>query len=129
MLIKVAAGLIFNPAKQILIAKRPKGVHFADHWEFPGGKIEQNESVEQALKRELDEELGIIIQEFNPFMTFTHDYPEKSVEFDIWKVTQFTGQPEAKQSQEIRWVAIKDLNQYPFPDANYKILKNLQNSL
>ena len=128
-LIKVAAGLITNTLNQILIAKRPKGVHFADHWEFPGGKIEEDESAEQALKRELEEELGIIIQEFNLFMTFTHDYPEKSVEFDIYKVTQFMGLPQAKQSQEIKWVAINDLNQYPFPGANRKIIQVLESDL
>ena len=129
MRIKVAAGLITNASNQILIAKRPKGVHVADQWEFPGGKIEEDESAEQALHRELEEELGIQLLKYESFMTFTHDYPEKSVEFDIYKVTQFTGLPQAKQSQEIRWVELKDLNQYSFPDANYKVLKNLQDSM
>ena len=129
MRIQVAAGLIFNSSKQILIAKRPKGVHFADHWEFPGGKIEPNESEEQALKRELEEELGIQILEYDHFMKFSHHYPEKTVEFDIWSVTHFEGEPQAKQSQEIKWVEISHLNQYPFPDANYKILQMLQNDL
>ena len=90
--VHVAVGVIFNSQQnQILIAKRPEHLHQGGLWEFPGGKVSAGERVDQALKRELFEELGITVIEAQPLMAVQHDYSDKQVFLDIWTVTQFTG--------------------------------------
>ncbi len=124
--IAVAAAVIENEQGDILIAKRSDDQHQGGLWEFPGGKIEEGESVEQALVRELDEELGIQVSQASPLIRIHHQYPDKSVLLDVWRVTQFAGQPEGKEGQPIRWVASDSLDSYPFPAANHPIITAAQ---
>ena len=124
--IHVAVGVIYNKQKdQILIAKRKQGQHLAGFWEFPGGKILFNEDVESALKRELNEELGINILQSESLVTIKYDYPEKKVLLDVRSIYDWNGEPIGREYQEIAWVSIKDLNKYSFPEANKDIIRSV----
>lgn len=123
MRVHVAVAVIIGKDGRILIAKRPDDVHQGGLWEFPGGKVEQGENLEVALKRELVEELGIELQACEPLLEIHHDYPDKSVLLDVWRVTAFSGQAYGREQQPIRWVAPKFLTDYDFPEANQPILK------
>lgn len=124
--VHVAVGVIINNRQEVLIAKRAEDLHQGGLWEFPGGKVEQNETVEEALSRELNEELGITVETARPFIKVIHDYPDKSVLLDIWLIEKFTGQPEGRQDQPLQWVAISDLKHYAFPQANGDIVRALE---
>ncbi|ORT48327.1 7,8-dihydro-8-oxoguanine-triphosphatase [Vibrio sp. qd031] len=121
--IHIVAAIIFNPQKtEVFITQRPQDKHKGGYWEFPGGKVEESESVEQAIARELDEEIGIEVTEQNLFEHLHHDYPDKALTFDFITVTQFRGTPYGREGQPARWVAIEQLAQYEFPEANVPIL-------
>ncbi|UBO74503.1 MULTISPECIES: 8-oxo-dGTP diphosphatase MutT [Aeromonas] len=122
----VAVGVIENERGDIFIAKRSSDSHQGDRWEFPGGKVEAGEDLLAALDRELWEEIGIRVEDCAPFMELHHDYPEKQVLLDIWKVTQFSGEPFGKEGQECLWVPLAELDNYQFPDANGPIVARLQ---
>lgn len=124
--IHVAAGVIVNPDGKVLIARRPAHVHQGGLWEFPGGKLESDEPVEEALKRELHEELGIDIQLAHPLIRIHHDYSDKSVLLDVWKITAFTGNPHGKEGQPVKWVKPGELDQFSFPEANKPIITAAQ---
>jgi 8-oxo-dGTP diphosphatase len=129
--VHVAVGVIFNSQQnQILIAKRPEHLHQGGLWEFPGGKVSAGERVDQALKRELIEELGITVIGAQPLMVVEHDYSDKQVFLDIWTVTQFKGNAQGAEGQQIKWVDLPELyrpeSQYNFPQANQAILDKLK---
>jgi 8-oxo-dGTP diphosphatase len=94
-------------------------------WEFPGGKVEPNERHYDSLVRELKEELNITVTSASPLMQISHDYSDKSVTLDIWKVTKFDGYAEGVEGQETRWVSLSELRDYNFPTANQAILERL----
>lgn len=124
--IHIVAGIIFNVDKShVFITKRPDDKHKGGFWEFPGGKVESGESIQQALIRELDEEIGIESTELNPYMHLEYDYPEKSLTFDFMTVTAFHHQPFGKEGQEGGWVAIEELSNYAFPEANLSVLERV----
>ena len=123
--VHVAVAVITNSDGDILIAKRPDDVHQGGLWEFPGGKVEIDESLEAALKRELYEELGIELQSCQPLLEIHHDYPDKQVFLDVWSVTSFSGQAYGREQQPIRWVALEALKEYDFPEANQPVLQAL----
>ena len=130
--IHVAVGVIFDnqQADHILIAKRPQHLHQGGLWEFPGGKVAAGETVDQALKRELFEELGITVTQSQPLMQVEHNYSDKHVFLDIWTVIQYSGEARGLEGQECRWVAMQQLlcaeSKYQFPDANKAILEKLK---
>lgn len=122
----VAVGVIYNSTKdKVLISKRLNNQHLAGYWEFPGGKVESNENVKTALKRELFEELGIIVSKAETFTSVSHDYSNKKVLLDVWKVTDWSGIPESRENQEFCWASICELNNYKFPDANKYIIQSI----
>ncbi|HSR63292.1 MAG TPA: Nudix family hydrolase [Gammaproteobacteria bacterium] len=123
--IHVAAGIVYNPDGEILIAKRARRAHQGGLWEFPGGKKKTGESVTDALRRELREELGLIVDSARPFIRIKHDYPDKSVILDAWLITQWHGLVQGKEGQEIFWASRNELTTLPFPDANRSIIKAL----
>jgi len=122
--VHVAVGAIRRQGK-ILIAKRPEHVHQGGCWEFPGGKIEAQESVEQALIRELKEELDIEPQNFSPLIQIPFRYPQKQVLLDVYCIDKFIGDPKGLEGQPIQWVDQKDLGKFQFPPANHAILSAL----
>lgn len=119
--ILVAAAVIRHQGK-ILIAQRPADKHQGGLWEFPGGKVEEAESVEQALARELEEELGIVPERSRPLIRISHDYPDKSVCLDVWEVSAFRGEPHGREGQPLRWVTPEALAGHAFPQANRPIV-------
>lgn len=124
--IHVVAGVIYNPSKQqVLIAKRPEHLHQGGLWEFPGGKVASGESPEQALRRELMEELAIEVSDCSPFLLTEHDYTDKLIVLDVWAIHGFIGQPKGNEGQRICWVDISALNDYQFPAANYAVLEKV----
>ena len=122
--IHVAVALIIKN-QQVLISLRPSHVHQGGLWEFPGGKLEKNETAEQALYREIKEELAIDIISAKTFMKIQHDYSDKSVLLDILKVDDFTGEPQGAEGQEIKWQPLSDLKIEDFPQANRAIVHRL----
>lgn len=127
--ILVAAAAILNPQGQLLIAKRPEDKHQGGLWEFPGGKVEADESVETALKRELLEEIGIEVQQCEPLVRIEHDYSDKSVVLDVWVVSSFSGKAIGLEGQPIEWINPVDMDAYPFPEANLPIIAALKTRL
>ncbi|WP_444930050.1 8-oxo-dGTP diphosphatase MutT [Microbulbifer sp. SSSA002] len=120
--VHVAVGVVIREDGKILIARRPDHLHMGGRWEFPGGKVEQGESVQDALYRELLEEVAIELQELRPLVEIRHDYPEKTVLLDTWQVTQFAGEALGREQQEIKWVSVDELDKFHFPDANQAII-------
>jgi len=119
--IHVVAAVI-ERGDDILIARRPDHLHQGGKWEFPGGKVEPDEPVADALVRELQEELGIVSTRAEPLITICHDYPDKHVLLDVWKVTAFKDEPRGMEGQEVRWVARNRLPEFDFPAANVPIV-------
>lgn len=111
--IHVVAGALFDLQGRVLIAQRPPGKHMAGGWEFPGGKVSPGESAFAALKRELDEELGIEVIAATSLLAYPHDYADRRVLLELWRVLEYVGTPGARESQNLRWLAVADL-----PTAN-----------
>lgn len=109
-IIDVAVAVLIDANNQVLLAERPVGKHMAGFWEFPGGKFEPGESVEQALHRELEEELGIRAGESEPLITLVHHYPERSVRLHVRVVRQWLGKPQSLDQQALRWVSPSQLS-------------------
>ena len=117
----VTAALLKHNHK-ILIAQRKNAGRFANKWEFPGGKIDPGETPQQALHRELQEELGIRPQTARPLIQIRHDYPDKQVLLDVWEVSAFAGEPHGVEGQPVAWVSARELADYQFPAANEPIV-------
>lgn len=124
--IHIVAGIIFNSNQsEIFITKRPDHLHKGGFWQFPGGKVEAGESREQAMVRELEEEIGITVTEQQAFQHFDFDYTDKSLSFDFMLVTAFDGQPHGREGQQGGWVKIANLANYRFPEANDPVVKQV----
>ena len=123
-IIEVAAGLVFRDGK-LLITQRPAGGHLAGLWEFPGGKREPQESFEQALRRELMEELGIEIEVRDLVESITHAYPEKTVRLQFFRCGWRHYEPQALGCSAFRWVSRQELDRYEFPAADARLLDRL----
>ncbi|AYC34182.1 Nudix family hydrolase [Pseudomonas cavernae] len=120
--IHVAAAVIRDAAGRILLARRPDGKHQGGLWEFPGGKVEDSETVAAALGRELAEELGIQVTVARPLIQVQHDYPDKHVLLDVWEVSAFNGEAHGAEGQPLAWVSPRQLGNYQFPAANRPIV-------
>jgi 8-oxo-dGTP diphosphatase len=99
----VVAAVIYDPLGRVLIAQRPAGKMLAGSWEFPGGKIEGEESGAAALRRELLEELGVEVGAMRPVFELTHEYPERHVQLSVWRVEEYSGVPAGLEGQSLRW--------------------------
>ncbi len=125
-MIHVAVGILRNQEQQVLIALRHPQQHQGGLWEFPGGKVEQGESVADALARELHEELNIEVLRASPALQVSHVYPDKAVLLDVWQVDSFRGEPRGREGQPTAWVAVGQLDACSFPAANVPIVHWLQ---
>mgnify|MGYP005992842275 FL=1 len=127
--IEVVAAAIFSACEtELFIARRLKDAHQGGLWEFPGGKKEASETPEQALYRELKEELGIKIKSSQSLIKLSHDYGDKLVELDVYRVNEFDGEPFGAEGQETRWIKLQQLKEYEFPEANKAIVELLLNA-
>lgn len=125
-MIHVAVAVIINDDDEVCISLRHQDSHQGGLWEFPGGKIEPNETVEQALSREIEEELNLEIESSRPLITITHDYHDKKVCLHVNKVLGYRGQATGVEGQQVRWLPVDQLATYDFPAANLSIIKALQ---
>lgn len=124
--VDVAVAVIVNACGEVLVSFRHANLHQGNLWEFPGGKIERGESVQTALQREVQEELGLRILQSYPFKTIVHDYPDKSVRLHVRRVTAWTGEALGLEGQRIAWKPIPSLDPVEFPAANAPIVRALQ---
>jgi len=124
--VHVAVAIILNQNQQVLVSLRAKDSHQGGLWEFPGGKLENNESVYDALKREIYEELDISILKASPFKKIKFDYTDKQVLLDVWIIDSFMGEPRGSEGQQIKWQSVYDLRLKCFPAANRSIINSLQ---
>ena len=118
----VVIGLLFNNQEEALIALRPSHVVEPGVWEFPGGKVEKNETLENALIREYREEIGIEITRV--VFLFTID-ASPTLKLHVFRIESYTGSPRGCENQEIRFVPIQTLKEYEFPKANAEIIRKL----
>jgi len=124
--VHVVAGAVFDAAGNILIAERPAGKHMAGKWEFPGGKTGPGEAPFDALRRELREELGIETTDAVPIIAYEHVYPDRTVLLDLWQVTRYSGVPESREGQRLRWLPMSLLADADLLEADRPMVSALQ---
>lgn len=124
-IVHVAVGVLLNDDHEVLIALRPADSHQGGLWEFPGGKVEEGESVESALTREFEEELGISVQACTRLTQIKHEYADKSVMLDVLRIERSSGIPQRREGQVIEWRALSKLKAVDFPKANERIIRIL----
>ncbi|VWX58017.1 8-oxo-dGTPase [Burkholderiales bacterium 8X] len=100
---EVAVGILIGADDALLLSTRPEGKPYAGYWEFPGGKVETGETIEEALRRELHEELGITIAAATVWKVTEHDYPHALVRLHWCKVREWSGDFEMREGQEMCW--------------------------
>jgi len=124
--LQVAVGVIKNTEGHVLISLRDESLHQGGLWEFPGGKIEPEETAEQALARELKEELAITVITATPLITVKHQYPDLSVQLNVFLVEHFTGDAKSCEGQLFKWINPAELAKHAFPAANRSIITAAQ---
>ncbi len=125
--INVAAGILLDTEGRLLITDRSRASTMREFWEFPGGKLANGESAEDALCRELAEELGIEIMSFGYFCSLEHDYPEMRVEIDFFVVRKWRGTPSGIEGQSLRWLKPAEISPGMLLPADAPVLDLLQN--
>ena len=130
LLLVVACALI-DADNRILLAQRPEGKSLAGLWEFPGGKLEQGETPEQALIRELSEELSITVKQdcLSPLTFASHTYEKFHLLMPLYICRRYQGIPRGVEGQNLKWVKAADLDQYPMPDADKPLVPILKDLL
>ena len=130
-LVLVAAVALLDADGRVLLAQRPQGKAMAGLWEFPGGKIEAGERPEQALIRELGEELGIAVEEacLAPLSFASHAYPDFALLMPLFICRRWTGTPQPLEGQALRWVAPARLRDLPMPPADEPLIPVLMDLL
>lgn len=123
----IAIVALLNSEQQVLIGKRPVDVHLGGLWEFPGGKVEQGETPQTALVRELQEELGIIVKEedLEPITSITHQYDALHLTLHLFITHKWEGSMNCHVHDMLTWVPLDALADHPMPEANEKLLPSL----
>ena len=124
MTVTVVAAVI-RRNNQILITRRFDNVHLPGFWEFPGGKVEPNESLEGALEREILEELGITIRVADEYFRTEHEYPSRTVRLHFFNCTIAAGEPQPLDVADLRWVEPSELDHFQFPPADAELIQRL----
>ena len=122
----IGVAVIWNEQSQILIDRRRAEGLLGGLWEFPGGKIECGETVEECIKREIQEELGIDIEVGERLITIDHAYSHFRVTLTVHHCRHLSGLPQPIECDEIRWVTLDEIDQFPFPKANSQIIAALR---
>jgi len=125
-IVHVAVAVIVNENNDVCISLRHQNSHQGGLWEFPGGKVESQETVEQALVREIKEELDLTIEKSRPLITITHDYRDKKVCLHVHKVLCYHGHAVGVEEQQLKWLPPSQLSTYDFPAANLAIITAVQ---
>ena len=120
----VVAAAVIEDGGRYFVTRRQRGVHLEGYWEFPGGKVEAGESIEQCLARELIEELGARAVVGSEIFAVTHDYPDRSVELHFLACT-LRNPPVPLLGQEMRWVPREELHSLSFPPADDELVARL----
>lgn len=123
--VRVVAGVLRDSDGRVLLAQRPAGKHMAGYWEFPGGKIAPGENGEQALARELTEELGVSLGHCRPLLQLRHDYVDRVVELDVFLVDDYQGEPSGREAQALKWVGLGELGAQGLLPADRPIIDAL----
>jgi 8-oxo-dGTP diphosphatase len=123
--VEVAAAVILRADGRFLLAQRPPGKAYAGYWEFPGGKIEDGESAQDALRRELHEELGIEAVTLFPWITRDYDYAHAAVRLRFFRVLAWRGEPHGREFQQFSWQPARGPTVAPLLPANGPILRAL----
>ena len=122
---RIGVAVISNKEGKILIDRRLLSGLMGGLWEFPGGKIESGETVNECIKREIKEELGISIEVGEHLLTINHTYSEFRVTLIVHSCRLLKGEPQPLECQEIRWVTLSELDNFTFPEANQHIIAAL----
>lgn len=123
--LQIAVGIIRNPQGEIFITQRAADAHMANKLEFPGGKIESDETPEQALIRELQEEVGITVIASSLFDKLEYQFPDRHITLWFFLVESWQGEPWGKEGQPGRWMAGPTLDPAAFPPANEPVISKL----
>lgn len=122
----IAVGLILNKNNELLIALRPNESMLGGLWEFPGGKQEKGEKLRETVARELKEELGVDVKVFSKFSDLKHAYSHFKITMHAFWCRIKNGNPRPKSSQQIKWVSLDAIDEFPFPKANKTLIEGLQ---
>jgi 8-oxo-dGTP diphosphatase len=125
-MIEVAAGILVDDGDRVLLMQRLPGKHLAGLWEFPGGKLEPGETIEEALARELNEELGVEVLASAPLISLPWRYPEKTVRLHALRVTAWHGEPRPREGHPLKWIAPRDMDIAAMPPADAPIVTALR---
>lgn len=130
-IVLVAAAALINKQSEVFIAQRPEGKSMAGLWEFPGGKVEQGETPEFALMRELEEELAIETRPccYHPIAFASHQYETFHLLMPLFACRVWKGEPTLKEHQNAKWVKPVDMLQYPMPEADIPLVTALRDLL
>lgn len=127
----VAAGILIDSENRYLLGQRPAGKPYAGYWEVPGGKVEKDETIFQALQRELQEELGIDIQSSEELTVLEHDYPHAYVRLHVSIIRNWTGTPIGREGQALSWepIGVEKPSVEPLLPAAWPMLERLRGFL
>ncbi|MBD2257714.1 A/G-specific adenine glycosylase [Pseudanabaena sp. FACHB-2040] len=123
---QIGVAVIWNEQRQILIDRRRQEGLLGGLWEFPGGKIEPNETVEDCIRREIMEELGIEIEVGERLIVVEHAYTHFKVTLNVHHCRHLSGEPQPIECDEVKWVTLDEIEEYPFPKANVTIIEALK---
>lgn len=114
---------------RLLVGQRPSDKPYSGYWEFPGGKIEADETAYQALVRELREELGVEVKQASLWFEHSHVYPDKTVFLEIWQVESFMHEPEPQENQSLRWASLAEIMDLKLLEGNWPVLEKIKQLL
>lgn len=123
----VVVAAVIEQDGAFLVARRLEGTHLAGYWEFPGGKVHDGETHEQALRREIAEELNTGITDLQNTFSASHAYPERTVELHFFR-GRLTGRPEPMLGQALRWIRREEFGSLEFPPADAELIAALVNA-
>lgn len=124
--VRVVAGVLRDAHGRVLLAQRGEGRHLAGLWEFPGGKVDAGETPQDALARELFEELGVRVLGARPLIAVEHDYPARRVRLEVYEVLEYEGEPFGREGQPLRWLSPEAMTAIPMPPADQPVVQSLR---
>lgn len=124
----VAVGIVYDDCGRMLVGQRVARDQYFGKWEFPGGKVEADETVPQALVREFEEEVGIHITDSEPLVEVLHDYPDRHVRLVVHTIKDYHGDVRPLEGQALDWVTLDDLDALDFLQGNQAIIDALRDA-